>query len=80
MIAKHHGAYSVGLFGSVARGDSTSDSDIDFLVDMEPGRSLSDLAGLRKDLESLLRRPVDVVSAGGLTERDDDVRTEAILL
>lgn len=78
--ARRHGAFNLRVFGSVARGESTPDSDIDFLVDMASGRSLFDLAGLWRDLESILQRPVDVVSAGGLTDRDDDIRAEAVPL
>jgi uncharacterized protein len=47
-IAARHGARNVRVFGSVARGESGPDSDIDFLVEMEPGRSLFDLGGHRE--------------------------------
>lgn len=57
------------IFGSVARGDADINSDIDFLVDLEPGRSLFDLGGLLMDLQELLGRPVDVVTEEGLRER-----------
>jgi len=65
-IATHHGACNVRIFGSVARGDARPDSDIDLLVDLEPGRSLLDHVGLWQDLEELLGRRVDVVVDGGL--------------
>lgn len=68
-IAKKYGAYNVRVFGSVARGDADEKSDIDFLVDMEKGRSLFDLGGLLMDLEDLLGCPVDVVTEKGLRER-----------
>ncbi len=45
--ASKYGAYNVRIFGSVARGEADEQSDIDFLVDMEKGRSLLDLAGFR---------------------------------
>jgi len=61
-IAAKHGARNVRLFGSVLRGDATEHSDVDFLVEMEPGRSLLDLAGLRVELGALLGREVDVVA------------------
>jgi len=48
--AAHYGAHSIRLFGSVARCQDDSDSDIDFLVEMEPGRSLFDLGGLTLSL------------------------------
>ena len=61
-IATKHGARNVRVFGSVARGEATEQSDVDFLVDMEPGRSLLDRAGLLVDLEELLGRKVDVAT------------------
>ena len=61
-IAAKHGAGNVRVFGSVARGDAGPDSDIDLLVDMEPGRSLLDLGGLWSDLNELLGRKVDIVT------------------
>jgi predicted nucleotidyltransferase len=68
-VAAAHGARNVRVFGSVARGDADAASDVDFLVDLEPGRSLLDLGGLLADLETLLGRPVDVVTERGLRER-----------
>lgn len=61
-IAAKHGASNVRVFGSAARGEADGDSDIDFLVDLEPGRSLLDHAGLILDLQDLLGRKVDVVT------------------
>jgi predicted nucleotidyltransferase len=60
-LATRHGAANVRIFGSAARGEDTPSSDIDFLVTMEPGRSLLDKAGLLADLRELLGREVDVV-------------------
>ena len=71
-IAAEHGAYNVRIFGSVARGEADSASDVDFIVDMEPGRSLLDLGGLLMDLQDLLGRPVDVVTEKGLRPRIRD--------
>lgn len=68
-IAAKHGARNVRVFGSVARGEADEESDIDFLVDMEAGRSLFDLGGLQYELEQLLGRPVDVVTERGLKAR-----------
>ena len=65
-IAARHGARKVRIFGSVARGEARRGSDVDFLVDMEEGRSLLDHAALILDLEHLLKRPVDVASERGL--------------
>ena len=61
-IAAGHGARNVRLFGSVARGEDHGSSDVDFLVDMEAGRSLLDLIGLGQDLEALLHRKIEVVT------------------
>jgi uncharacterized protein len=65
-IAAVHGARNVRIFGSVARGEADEASDIDLLVDMEPGRSLLDLAALFSELGDLLGRKVDVVTEKGL--------------
>jgi len=65
-IANRHGARSVRVFGSVARGDATPESDVDFLVTMEPGRSLLDICALVNDLTDLLDRKVDVVTESSL--------------
>ncbi|MBU6435246.1 MAG: nucleotidyltransferase family protein [Nitrospirae bacterium] len=65
-IAARHGAHKVRVFGSVARGTARRGSDVDFLVEMEEGRSLLDHAALVLDLERLLKRPVDVASERGL--------------
>ena len=69
-LAARYGAYNVRVFGSVARGDSTSESDIDILVDFADGASLYDLSGLWQDLQQLLGHSVDVVEDHpGLRER-----------
>mgnify|MGYP003589469150 CR=1 FL=1 len=79
--AARYGAHSVRVFGSVARRQDDADSDIDFLVDMEPGRSLFDLGGLLMELEQLLNTKVDVVTEKGLKERiRERVRNEALPL
>lgn len=66
------------LFGSVARGEADEESDIDILVDMEPGRSLLDLGGLLMELQALLQCRVDVVTERGLRPRlRDQVLAEA---
>lgn len=68
-IARRHGASNIRVFGSIARGDGDQNSDVDFLVDMEKGRSLLDLGGLLMDLQKLFGRPVDVVTERGLQPR-----------
>ena len=80
-IAQKHGAYHVRLFGSVAVGNADDKSDVDFLVDLEKGRTLFDLGGLLSDLKELLGRDVDVVTESGLRPRiKDDVLKQAVPL
>lgn len=68
-IARRHGAKNVRVFGSVSRGEARPDSDVDFLVDLDEGRSLLDLGGLLMDLQALLGCPVDVITEKGLRPR-----------
>jgi predicted nucleotidyltransferase len=65
-LAAKHGALNIRVFGSVATGTADDKSDVDFLVELEKGRSLFDLGGLLYELESLLQCPVDVVTEKGL--------------
>lgn len=74
-IAARRGARNVRVFGSVVRGDAGAGSDIDLLVDMEPGRSLFDLGGLLVDLEALLGQRVDLVTEKSLRPR---IRQQAL--
>jgi uncharacterized protein len=80
-LAARYGASNVRIFGSVARNEADAESDIDFLVDMEPGRSLFELGGLLMDLSDLLNRSVDVVTEKGLRGRiREQVLDEAVPL
>jgi predicted nucleotidyltransferase len=65
-LATQYGAYNVRVFGSVVRGEAGPQSDIDFLVDMQPGSSLFDVGGLLMALRNLLGREVDVVTEKAL--------------
>jgi uncharacterized protein len=65
-LAARYGASNVRIFGSVAEGEASEASDADFLVDLEPGRSLFDLGGLLMDLQELLGRKVDLVTEPAL--------------
>ncbi len=62
-IAARYGAHDLKIFGSVIREEETTDSDIDFLVKMDEGRSLLDYIGLIQELESFLGCKVDVAQA-----------------
>jgi uncharacterized protein len=77
-VAARHHANRVRIFGSVARGDDRPDSDIDLLVDFTPDSSLFDLMRMARELEELLGHPVDVVSAGGLKDRDRHILAESV--
>ncbi len=68
-LAALHGARNLRGFGSVARGEEDSASDVDFIVDMAPGKSLLDLGGLLMDLQELLGCSVDIVTERGLKAR-----------
>lgn len=65
-VAHAHGLINVRVFGSVVRGEDTPQSDIDFLVDLEKGRTLLDLGGAFVKLQELLGRKVDIVTERGL--------------
>lgn len=68
-LARNRRVKSVRVFGSVAKGSDVPGSDVDFLVEAEPGCSLLDLGGLQADLEALLGCKVDVVTPNGLRSR-----------
>jgi uncharacterized protein len=76
--ASRCGARNVRVFGSASRGEQTPDSDIDLLVELEPGRTLLDLASFRRQAHEILGVPVDVATADMLKERvRDEVLTQA---
>jgi len=79
-IAEAHGARNLRVFGSVARGEARSDSDVDFLIDLDQGRSLLDLSSLILDLQEALRRKVDVVEISTPSRIADRIAHEAVLL
>lgn len=79
-IAATHGARNVRVFGSVARGEARADSDVDFLVELEPSRSLIDLSGLILDLGEALGREVDVVEISKPSRTADRITHEAVPL
>ena len=65
--AARHGARNVRVFGSVARGTNTEESDLDLLADMEPGRDLFDLVALKHEIEEVLGRQVDVLTENSIS-------------
>jgi uncharacterized protein len=84
-IAQKYGISKIYVFGSVARGDSTPKSDVDFLVEMQEGASLFGAAGFGYETEKLLGVPVDVVPLTTLTQVRDrefvsNIQREAVLL
>lgn len=79
--AAEHGARNVRVFGSTARGEAEASSDVDLLVEMEPGRNLLDLVGFWQDLEDLLGSHVDVLTDGGVSPHmRDRIFAEAVPL
>ena len=66
IVRRHGGKPDVRVFGSVARGSARPDSDIDLLIELEPGHSGFDRVHLVDDLELLLGRKVDAVSPNGM--------------
>jgi predicted nucleotidyltransferase len=80
-LAQAHGAHNVRIFGSVARGEARPESDVDFLVEMDSGRSLLDLIELSQDLETLLQRKVDILTDQGLSPYlEQRIHAEAVPL
>ena len=78
--AARHNVGSIALVGSVARGDDSPTSDVDFLTHFLPGATLFDMAGLKVELEELLGRDVDIADADGLRKRCNGMIQEAITL
>ena len=83
-IAEKHGAANVRVFGSVARGDAIESSDVDILVDIVADVRGFDYFGvledLRRDLEALLGRKVDIVDSAALKRTRDRILGEAVPL
>ena len=80
-IARQHGVKRVYLFGSYARGDAHTDSDVDLKVDKGNLRSLFQLAGFRLDVEDALNLPVDLVTSDASDRRFlENIEKDAVLL
>lgn len=85
LIAQRHGIAKLFVFGSVARGETTPTSDVDFLVEMLPGSSLFGAAGFSYEAEKLLEKRVDIVPLSMLPEIKDrefvkNIQREAVEL
>jgi predicted nucleotidyltransferase/DNA-binding XRE family transcriptional regulator len=80
-IARRRGVDKIRVFGSVARGEATDESDLDLLVELKPGSTLVDLAGFRREVADHLGLPVDVATPDMLKNRlRDEVMEEALPL
>lgn len=80
-LAEDAGYRSLAVFGSVARGEATKDSDIDLLVETPEGTSSFGFIKFKQLIEQVLGRQIDLVDYGGLKPKlDDDMRREAVLL
>jgi len=82
-VAENHGAFNLRVFGSVARGEATAESDIDFLIDYDPARRTPWFPmGLIHDLQELLGRNVDIATTAMLrADRSrDQILAEAVKL
>jgi predicted nucleotidyltransferase len=80
-FAAEHGYTRLSVFGSVARRQARSDSDIDLIVEAPDGTSMFGFIRFKQLLEQVLGRQIDLIDYGGLKPRlDDDIRREAVLL
>lgn len=68
-IGQRYGVSNIRVFGSVARGEADQNSDLDLLVDLEPGHGYFDLAGFALDVEELMKVFTQVVTERGLKAR-----------
>ncbi|MET3165540.1 UNVERIFIED_ORG: putative nucleotidyltransferase [Arthrobacter sp. UYEF10] len=79
-IAHRYKAHNIRVFGSLARGEDTPESDVDLLVDLEPGATLFDLSGFRLDMIDLLGVEVDIVPSGSGGPIMERILSEAVPL
>lgn len=80
-IASAHGARNVRVFGSRARGEGGDQSDIDILIELESGRTLLDLVRLKRELEELTQRGVDLITDNGISPiLRDEILSQAVAL
>lgn len=74
-VARARGVRKVRAFGSLARDQEHPGSDIDLLIELEPGRTLLDLAAFRREVQTILGVPIDVATPDMLKER---IRAEVL--
>jgi len=80
-VVERNGGRKVRIFGSLARGEGLTDSDVDILIELDPGRSLLDILAIKQDLEDLLHRNVDVLTESAVSPYiKDDIMSEAVAL
>ena len=80
-LAHRHGARNLRLFGSVVRGQDRPESDVDLLVELEPGRTLIDLAAFRREASALLGQEVDIATIDMLrADARGEVERDSVLL
>jgi len=80
-ISTRYGAKEIKIFGSALRGEAKGNSDVDLLVELEPGRSLLDIIAIKQDLEDLLGCKVDIVTEAALSPYiKDEVLNQAVRL
>jgi len=80
-VVERNGGGNVRIFGSLARGEGLTDSDVDILIELDPGRSLLDILAIKQDLEDLLQRNVDVLTESAVSPYiKDDIMREAVAL
>jgi predicted nucleotidyltransferase len=80
-IAAQYGVKNIRVFGSVARGEEREQSDVDFIVEMEKGRTLFDRIGFKQELQRLLHVKVDVISEKAIKPRfQETISMEAVFI
>jgi len=80
-VVERNGGRKVMIFGSLASGEGLTDSDVDILIELDPGKSLLDILAIKQDLEDLLHRNVDVLTESAVSPYiKDDIMSEAVAL
>lgn len=81
ILKKYQTLDNLRVFGSVAKGTDSKDSDIDFLIDAHQGTTLLDLGGFQDELQTLLGVKVDLLTSKDISKHFvEDVLKEAVPL